>query len=70
LNFEFHSWRIPDALDGLVDAHMPHPGFSDENWVSVRKLTGMVLERSGRASKNEMSSVDEYKRAFDAGFNE
>jgi hypothetical protein len=45
---------------------MPHPGFSYQNWPSVRKLMHMLLARNGVDEMQSMRDLDEYKRLFDA----
>lgn len=37
------NWRRPDDLHGILDAHLPRPGFSEENWPLVRELFLRVL---------------------------
>ena len=34
-------WRTPRSIDGLVDAHLPRPGW--EHWASLRALLDMAL---------------------------
>jgi hypothetical protein len=36
-------WRVPASRAGLVDAHLPRPGFTAEHWPQLRSLLQLLL---------------------------
>jgi hypothetical protein len=56
-------WKVPSSLKGYVDAHLPQPGFSPENWRVTRPLFELVLRPLAEADEL-MRWVDGYHHAF------
>ena len=56
-------WSVPSSLNGYIDAHLPQPGFSPDNWAVTRPLFELVLRPLAKAAEI-MTWVDSYHTAF------
>lgn len=39
------SWKPPQSIDGLIDAHVGRPGYNDYNWSRYFPILNMALEK-------------------------
>ncbi len=52
------SWNVPASLDGIADAHLPRPGYTDKGWACVRPLFAKLVDA------RDLAWADSYRMRF------